>query len=82
MPYDNIKSHKKSGVYPFCRKYNFGKNKGGEEGLSRVKRQPHKIVKHTQTNRGLLSTNCLSVFDHFTGLVLEWSRKFVPGILF
>ena len=26
--------------------------------------QPHKIVKHTQTIRRLLPTNCWSVFDH------------------
>ena len=26
------------------------------------------MVKHTQTIRGLLLTNCLSVFDHFVGL--------------
>ena len=25
------------------------------------------MVKHTQTNRRLLPTNCLSVFDHFVG---------------
>ena len=31
------------------------------------KRQPHKMVKHTQTIRRLLPTNCLSVFDHFMG---------------
>ena len=29
------------------------------------------MVKHTQTIRRLLPTNCLSVFDHFVGLVLE-----------
>ena len=27
--------------------------------------------KHTQTIRRLLATNCLSVFDHFVGLVLK-----------
>ena len=27
------------------------------------------MVKHTQTIRQLLATNCLSVFDHFVGLV-------------
>ena len=26
------------------------------------------MVKHTQTIRRLLPTNCLSVFDHFMGL--------------
>ena len=35
------------------------------------KRQPHKMVKHTQTIRRLLLTNCLSVFDHFVGLALK-----------
>ena len=29
------------------------------------------MVKHTQTIRWLLPTSCLSVFDHFVGLVLE-----------
>ena len=29
------------------------------------------MVKHTQTIRRLLPTNCLSVFDHFVGLVLK-----------
>ena len=28
-------------------------------------------VKHTQTIRRLLPTNCLSVFDHFVGLALK-----------
>ena len=34
-------------------------------------RQPHKMVKHTQTICQLLLTNCLSVFDHFKGLALK-----------
>ena len=29
------------------------------------------MVKHTQTIRLLLPTNCLSVFDHFVGSVLK-----------
>ena len=29
------------------------------------------MVKHTQTIRRQQSTDCLSVFDHFVGLVLE-----------
>ena len=29
------------------------------------------MVKHTQTICQLLPTNCLSVFDHFMGLVLK-----------
>ena len=36
-----------------------------------LKRQPHKMVKHTQTIRWLLPTNCLSVFDHFVELALK-----------
>ena len=32
------------------------------------KRQPHKMLKCTQTIRRLLLTNCLSVFDHFVRL--------------
>ena len=35
------------------------------------------MVKHTKTNRRLLSTNCLSVFDHFVGLALK-RLKFIP----
>ena len=35
------------------------------------KRQPYKMVKHTQTIRRLVLTNCLSVFDHFVGLTLK-----------
>ena len=29
------------------------------------------MVKHTQTNRRLLPTNCLSVFNYFVGLALK-----------
>ena len=29
------------------------------------------MVKHTQTIRRFWPTNCLSVFDHFAGLVLK-----------
>ena len=29
------------------------------------------MVKHTETIRRLLPTNCLSVFDHFVGLALK-----------
>ena len=29
------------------------------------------MVKHTQTIRWLLPTNCLILFDHFVGLVLK-----------
>ena len=31
------------------------------------------MVKHTQTIRRLLPTNCLSVFDHFVRLALKYS---------
>ena len=34
-------------------------------------RQPYKMVKHTQTICRLLPTKCLSVFDHFVGLLLK-----------
>ena len=34
-------------------------------------RQRHKMVKHTQTIRRLLLTNCLSVFGQFEGLALK-----------
>ena len=33
--------------------------------------QLHKMVKHTQTIRRLMPTNCFSVFDHFVGLALK-----------
>ena len=39
------------------------------------KRQPHKMVKHTQTICRQQSTNCLSVLDHFVGLALEGLNK-------
>ena len=35
------------------------------------KREPHKMVKHCQTIRWFLPKNCLSVVDHFLGLVLK-----------
>ena len=35
------------------------------------KHQSHKMVKHTQTICRQKLTNCLSVFDHFVGLVFE-----------
>ena len=51
-------------------------NKGGiiprnELILIPFKRQPHKMVKHTQTIRRLLPKKCLSVFDRFMGLALK-----------
>ena len=39
--------------------------------LTLLKRQPYKMVKHTQTIRRLFPTNCLSVIDHLLGLVLK-----------
>ena len=35
------------------------------------KHQSHKMVKHTQTIRRHLSTNCLRVFNHFVKLPLK-----------
>ena len=35
------------------------------------KRQPHKMVRHTQLFVGNLPTNGLSVFDHFALLALK-----------
>ena len=35
------------------------------------KRQPHKMVKHTQTSCRQKPTNCFSMFDHFVGLALK-----------
>ena len=39
--------------------------------ISILKRQLHKMVKHTQTIRQFLPKNCLSVFDHYVGLALK-----------
>ena len=39
--------------------------------VNSLKRQPHKMVKHTQAIRPLLLKNCLSVFGHFVGLELK-----------
>ena len=41
-----------------------------------LKRQPQKMVKHTQT---LLPTNCLSVFDNFVGLTFRVLSKTASG---
>ena len=35
--------------------------------------QSYKMVKYTQTIRGILPKSCLSVFDHFVGLALKGS---------
>ena len=39
--------------------------------FSPFKRQPQKMVKHTQRIHRLLPTNCLRVFDHFVRLALK-----------
>ena len=39
------------------------------------------MVKHTQTIRRLLPTNCLSVFDHFVGLALKGLTSTSPKII-
>ena len=43
--------------------------------LKPFKHQSQKIDKHNQTIRRQQLTNCLSVFDHFVGLVLKWLRS-------
>ena len=40
-------------------------------GSEPFKRQPYEMVKHTQTIRRLLPTNCLNAFDHFVGLMFK-----------
>ena len=35
------------------------------------------MVKHTQTIRLILPTNCLSLFDHFVGLTLKGLKLIV-----
>ena len=35
------------------------------------------MVRHTQTIRRLLPTNCSSVFDHFVGVALKGLKKVV-----
>ena len=39
--------------------------------LFKLKCQPHKMFKYTQTICRQQPTNCLSMFDHFVGLVLK-----------
>ena len=39
------------------------------------------MVKHTQQFVGNLPTNCLSVFDHFVGLMLKVLRRYKMGAL-
>ena len=45
--------------------------------ISLFKPQFEKMDKHTQAIRRLLSTNCLTVFDHFEGLTL---KELVQGL--
>ena len=40
-----------------------------------LKRQPHEMVKHTQTIRRQKPTNCFSVFDHFVRMALKGLRS-------
>ena len=50
-------------------------------------RQLYQMVKHAQTIRRLVSTNCLSVFDHFVGLALKrlneysWSKQNIMRLI-
>ena len=39
--------------------------------LKKEESQPHKMVKQTQNICRQKPTNCLSVFDHYVGLVLK-----------
>ena len=39
------------------------------------KRQPYKMVKHTQTIRWQQPKNCLNVFEHFVGLALKGLKE-------
>ena len=41
------------------------------KAFSPFKRQIHKLIKHTQTICRQIADNCLSVLDHFVGLVLK-----------
>ena len=42
--------------------------------LNPLSAKPHKMFKHTQTIRRLMSTNFLSVFNHLVGLALKGSK--------
>ena len=44
--------------------FHHGMNCSPSQSIQPFKRQPYKVVKHTQTIRRLLPTNCLSVLDH------------------
>ena len=51
----------------YTEKYRIG---NGSIGAWNFKRQPHKMVKHTQTIRRQQLRKCLSAFDHFVWLAL------------
>ena len=42
--------------------------------------KPKKMVKYAQTNRWLLPTNCLSVFDYFLALALKGLTRKIKEI--
>ena len=48
-----------------------GTKTNNQKTLSLLKHQPQQLVKHTQTVRWLLPTNCLNVFDYFVGLAFQ-----------
>ena len=51
------------------------------ERVKPIKRQLHKMVKHTQVIL-LFETNCLNLFDYFWGLVpkgLKWLKSYGNG---
>ena len=72
-----MKSSKKiSDALPGNSHNNIKKTLIGTAHTKCFKRQPHKMVKHTQKIRRLLPTNCLSAFDHFVLLALKGLNEF------
>ena len=61
-------------IFPILR--NEAKNILIVKTLLSFKRQPQKMVKHRQTIFQLLPMNCVSVLDHFEGLMLK-GLKFI-----
>ena len=51
----------------------------GVKSFKPFRRQPHTMVKHTQTIRWQQSTNCSSVFDHFVRFALK-GLKFLENV--
>ena len=45
--------------------------------LNPLKRQPHKMVKHTQTIRWKKPANCFSKLDHFVRLALKGLNQII-----